>query len=104
MLFGASHLAMSLPLEATIFCYATCWCAGNSLHIQTLIQLTNQLQQYLALLHSQLPCHQEVDAPQCVKLHCINEFLFATSLDNINLFQLIRYAVVTCAVTSQCCF
>ena len=66
-------------------------CAGNSQHIQTLITFTGRLMQHAMPLGADMPQHPaNCDNLSFVKLQHINEFLFATSLDNINMFQLIR--------------
>jgi len=79
------------------------WRAGNSRHIQTLLGLARTL---LGCLEAGLP-----DRPPCAaaqrptarpggpgsedpttRVLTVNDFLFATGLDNINLFQLLRRA------------
>ena len=57
--------------------------SGNSKHVQSLIVL-------VATLHGCLDL-QRGGEPRAPQILTVNDFLFSKSLDNLNLFRLIRY-------------
>lgn len=92
---------------------AHAWRAGNSRHIQTLIGLASALLGCLeAGLPVRAPCGTQLGPPTplmgaradaaAARVLTVNDFLFATGLDNINFFQLLRRACVLSCTWCDC--
>ncbi|KAK9792715.1 hypothetical protein WJX73_001436 [Symbiochloris irregularis] len=67
---------------------------GNSQHLQALTTFTERLLQRSEPIsghESVQKTHNNANEPSTTCLQRINEFLFAAGLDNLNLFELIRY-------------
>lgn len=59
----------------------SCWLAGNSRHIQALLGLARALRTTL-----------EQPVPGQQRIQRVNDFLFSSALDGVNMFKLLRYA------------
>lgn len=88
-----THVSLnSLLLKLSIvgkvlLCQVVCQHAGNSRHLQSLVSVATTLQHHLAQPQQTTQQH----------IHTVNEFLFSTGLDTVNMFKLIRWLrVVKC--------
>ena len=70
---------------------ALCKCTGNSRHIQALISLAKVLRSSVQLAK-----------PEQQRIQTVNDFLFNSALDGVNMFKLLRQVFCYCVARSLC--
>jgi len=66
---------------------ALCKVAGNSRHIQALISLAKVLRSAV-----------QVAKPEQQRVQTVNDFLFNSALDGVNMFKLLRQVLLLCCL------
>jgi len=67
--------------------YSLCKVAGNSRHIQALISLAKVLRSAV-----------QVAKPEQQRVQTVNDFLFNSALDGVNMFKLLRQVLLLCCL------
>lgn len=82
---------MVCVLNDTIYCFW--YVSGNSQNIQLLIHILDHLIGFLENPGTDLPAGAAEDTGS--RIRSVNDFLFMTSLDNVNFFNLKRWAIAS---------